>query len=577
MNKNKIIILIIGLILIGLGIWFWLGRVDAKIISNTATMKRVAFGSEKTENAYVSLRYNADSQKYLYINIVIDFNKDGKIARYDQSGKTQEEWVVRNMDTKIFANEGGNYDIKLTDLNVDDQKDFPAQVILTKKPIKDWQGKKLRGSAYQTLSIPAIEVDDISTRFSTHPEGKGGSGFVESLFTPVFAQDEQIPNIPPQDSESDAAKTGEVQGQANQNKAKEKTIETVSKEFDVFNGDVPDITQGLNECGPTSVANSMKWLAKKNNFKDKLPISDKELIEEFKDDMKWDVNIGVLDENFIPGKKTFTSQHGIPIETHLVAAKDYDVNIMSKIAQELRKGQDVEIAVEYWEKQADGKWKVVGGHWMTAVGATGTRDSQTIFVHDPASPGPSLLDIYKVNGTRIIDYRYQGEAVTYIQYAVAESPITPPPPITPPDDSTPTNTPINATTNTPSPLRDPILSGDYSKTLTDDISQLIINITAKNLVEKTFNGLEIDHNAQGLPGPYDSKINLNQTGDDNSDWTCECLASSKYRCSGSDALEVNAETNWSLWFSGDINPPSSLKVDLLTDGEIMTSVNLESK
>jgi len=282
MSNRKVITLIAGLLLAVLGIWFWLGQVDAKIISQDTIIRRVVIGSAKTENAYLSLAYTADSQKYLYVNVVIDLNQDGKFASYQRDGKTQKEWVIQNMDTKVFANEGGNYDFKLIDPDVDNRKNFATKIILTKGPLKNWQGKKIRGSGYQTTKTPSLEIEDVSTRFTLNPEGKTSGGITENLVTPALAQSEQIPSLPPKDGESEATKTGEAQGQASQGKTKEKTIETLSKEFEVFNGDVPDITQGKDECAPTAIANSLLWLAKKNNFADKMPKTQGELINELK-------------------------------------------------------------------------------------------------------------------------------------------------------------------------------------------------------------------------------------------------------------------------------------------------------
>lgn len=562
MNHRRVRVLLAGLLLVGLGLWFWLGQqVDATIIGKGATMTRVVFGSEKTENAYLSLPYTADSRKYLYVNVVIDLNQDGKFASYQQDGKTQNEWVVQNTYTKVLAQEGGNYDFRLTDLNVDRRNNFQSRIILTKETLKNWQGKKLRGSGYQTTEIPSLEVDDSSSRFTLHPEGKTSAGFLGNLLTPVFAQDEPIPNVPPQDSEGDATKAGEAAGQAGQGKAKEKTIETLSKEFDVFNGDVPDILQGKNECAPTSVANSLLWLAKKNNFSDKMPKTQGELINELKGDFQWGMEKGVLDKDFIPGKEAFAKRHAIPIETHRVNAKDYDVNIVAKIAQELRKGQDVEIGIEYWGKQADGKWKVVGGHWMTAVGATGTRDGQTIFVHDPLSPGPSLLDIYKVDGTRIIDYRYQGDTVAYIQYAVAESPVPPPPTVTPPDASSPATPP---TTNT----RGPTVEGTYETGTEGGYFYLNLMVTPTDVAGKEFSGMEIDLGAQNpaLPATNNCSVNVNLAGWGASDWR-----SSKdglvHRWFGSTVMQGGKKSIMTLYFNSPFTPPTTINMKVLdTDG-----------
>ena len=44
--------------------------------------------------------------------------------------------------------------------------------------------------------------------------------------------------------------------------------------------DMPDITQKTNECGPTSTANSLRWLAKKSGFEEKLPKNNDDLIKD---------------------------------------------------------------------------------------------------------------------------------------------------------------------------------------------------------------------------------------------------------------------------------------------------------
>ena len=617
-NKRKVIMLIVALLLIGLGIWFWMGRVDAKIIGKEATIKRVVFGTEKTENAYLSLPYNSDSQKYLYSNVMVDLNKDGKFASYQTDGKTQEEWVTQNMSTRVFKSEGANFDFQLVDLNSETRQNFSVKVILTKDKLKNWDGKEKRASAYQTTTVPSIDTDDASTLFSPSTELSGKTGFRDDLIAPAFAQNKTAPNTPPVSNE-DLQKELDDQTKAEILKrlnpinptptptATEKTIQTLGKEFDIFNSDVPDITQGKNECAPTSVANSLLWLSKKNKFTDKMPKTQADLLGELKSDLKWGVDHGVYDEDFITGKKAFATRHGLDIEVHRINVKDYDLNIVAKIAQELQKGQDVELGIEYWKKQDDGKWKLMGGHWVTAVGARGERDgTQTIDIHDPASPGPSSLDSYKVNGANIIDYRYQGDSFTYIQYAVAESPITPPTvtpsnsstPITPTPTATTTSSPRKSGTTTSSPSTSaspsvttssnssptssssstptsttPTFSGYYDKFFGDEVTTFGVKITPTDLGGKTFNGLEINHNGQGLPAPYGSNTNLNLTGYDNSGWSCVCTGD-KYRCTGSNAMQANVKTVWSLWFNGDIAPPSSLNIDLLTDGTVTASTTL---
>src|SRR3990167_1973927 len=180
-----------------------------------------------------------------------------------------------------------------------------------------------------------------------------------------------------------------------------------------------------------------------------MPKTGAEIINELKTDLKWLENGVKGEEDYLTGKQAFISRHKLPLVTHLVGSKAFDLNIVAKIAQELRKGQDVEIQLVYFQVKADGSWQQTGAHMVTAVGARGARDGQqTIEIHDPLSPGPSKLDIYKVNGSNVKDYKYGN--LTYIKFAYAESPITPPtvsetptpkPPATPPPATTTTSPP----------------------------------------------------------------------------------------------------------------------------------------
>lgn len=572
-----LVLILIGLIFFGWLAWFY--QVDTDIISKTAHLRRVIVGNEKTQQAYLSLDYNSDGQKYLYVNVLVDLNTDGEFVSYQNDGKTQAEWVIQNMNSRVLVNEGINLDFPLVDLTADTRQDFPVIIVLTDDKLESWHGEKIRNSAFQSLIVKSIEADDVSTLYSPHPDRDGGVSD-DATDSVVVDSNEEIPNRPPVNDKSSNDQDGTeavinidaTGSQPTKTKNKEKTIATLGKEFNVFHGDVPDILQGNNECAIMSTANSLLWLAKENKFTDKMPQTQADLVTELKTDLKWN-NDGVdTKTDYLSGKKAFTDRHKIPLETHMVNVMEYDVNIVAKIAQELNKGQDVEVSLAYWQKKADGTWEKTGGHMVTAVGATGYADgTQTLDIHDPLSPGPSKLDIYKVNGTRVDDYKYGGNQVTYIRAAIAESPITPPPVVLE-DKATPAEN-SNITITTPTPVKDFILSGNFHQTSSDDLITIDVTITPKNLGDKVFNGINIEHDAQNLVAPYDSVLNVNMGGDNASDWGCMC-GGSTYSCSGTDTLQDNQDTFWSMSFPTDINVPDNLNIDLLTNGEVTASVNL---
>ena len=83
--------------------------------------------------------------------------------------------------------------------------------------------------------------------------------------------------------------------------------------------DVPDIAQKFNECGPTSTANSLRWLAKKFNFNDKLPADDDTLIQDLMQAMAGNKNrpfAGLNGDQLFDGKKAYIQAKGLPLVVH---------------------------------------------------------------------------------------------------------------------------------------------------------------------------------------------------------------------------------------------------------------------
>lgn len=399
------------LVFISIVLWLNSNNVDKTLIGKDVKITRVLQNGEKTPGAYLSIPYTRDSTKYNYANVAIDFNKDGEFAAYKTNGTTQEEWVAQNMSARVFMKEGGSFSFQLFDYEADKRRDFPVVVVLTKRTLSNWNGKEIRSSAILVLQLTKIDTDEISERIELDPKGKGITGSSDLLAKVLYAQSE-LPDQPLVSDQSEKLAVGE-------------RAEAPRKDFLIeFHNGVPDITQGKNECVPTSTANSLLWLREKYNWQDKIPDSEKELISELKKDLQWNIANGVYtDSDFLPGKVAFTKRHNLPLKTHKISEKAYDLNIVEKIYEELKKGQDVEIVFQYFQRKADGTYENKGGHMVTAVGVMKVNNNQFLDIHDPASPGPEALDTYRVDGTRVVDYRYQGRYITFIHSAFAESPI----------------------------------------------------------------------------------------------------------------------------------------------------------
>jgi hypothetical protein len=146
--------------------------------------------------------------------------------------------------------------------------------------------------------------------------------------------------------------------------------------FDVtYHKDVPDLAQGPNECGPTSVANSLTWL---DNEHDSVTtnMTTAELRDTLKDagHMMTDPAMGTSDANFLAGKQALVNELGLPIDTTTIGGGPGSLPSGDNIKKALAEGADVELSVV---------WAGGGGHWVTVVGAINFGMQCGVWVNDP--------------------------------------------------------------------------------------------------------------------------------------------------------------------------------------------------
>ena len=161
-------------------------------------------------------------------------------------------------------------------------------------------------------------------------------------------------------------------------------------------GGVPDIGQLRDECGPTSVTNSLLWLIKKYKLPlDKLPktpageLDEQELLKRLAKAMKptWDDTTPIENNNrgypgldgneLLDGKTKFIADTMLPITVHggNTDKKASGAAAFGFVKRELRRGQDVEFLID---------WPGPGSHWVTVVGFIDAgKDKKTLVVHDP--------------------------------------------------------------------------------------------------------------------------------------------------------------------------------------------------
>lgn len=461
-------ILILVLIFAVFGYVFFRG---GPLLADGAELTRVVLGPEQTGSGYVTVPFEKDSGKYTFINIAIDLNKDEVYEAYGIESATQEEWVVQNMGVRILKAEANNFSILIPDTDIEARGEMSVRVVLSSDELHNWDGNVEAGGQGREYIVSSFGIEDVSTLYSPDPTGVRSGGFpFDFLGGSALAAD--APDVPPTAGTDVPLEGGDDEAMSTDGQGSSNGRSGAPASFNEFHPSVPDITQGLNECVPTATANSLLWLADEYNFEDKMPEGGgAAVISELKNDLNWDANGVNVQEDYLNGKRAFTERHGIPIVTHQVGGR-FDTSIVSKIADELKKGQDVEIDMEYGRYDAAGNYSRVGGHMVTVVGAWTAGNSEFLDIHDPASQGPGSLDIYKIDGTRVENYRYQGTAVTFIRYAIAESPIeeeTPTPTDTPVDEPTPEP----SEEPTPEPTEEPITEEQENRNLVTDFLNAI--------------------------------------------------------------------------------------------------------
>lgn len=117
----------------------------------------------------------------------------------------------------------------------------------------------------------------------------------------------------------------------------------------------------------------------------------------------------------------------------------------------------------------------------------------------------------------------------------------------------------------------------FIRDTTDNITdlQLSLLITDETLTNQQINGFRIDAQNQlsPLPTPYEANLNINTAGYYRSDWKC-ITSDTALSCSGTETLQTGSKSLFDIFFNTtDFTPPSTLTIDLLHDGSVVTWVD----
>lgn len=161
---------------------------------------------------------------------------------------------------------------------------------------------------------------------------------------------------------------------------------------------IPDMEQKVNECAPTSAANSLIGLATRNGKADKLPSNPRDVINQLKGDMQWSVANGVVPDDFVAGKDKWAARMGFPIRTEKAGDQD-GRGTLREIQDALNKGGAAEMRLRFADANSG---DIVTGHMVTVVAVRQVNGRDFIDVHDPLSPVGT--DSYLVSEGEVLGY-----------------------------------------------------------------------------------------------------------------------------------------------------------------------------
>ena len=174
-----------------------------------------------------------------YINVFVDINSDGLFNPYEKETFYQNEWIVENiplpMTDEIFSEPMISLWFQLHDTQLEWGNEFAFSFSITDHPLE--------------IEMPLVTTSDTLENWYKGwvvldysfwgINDPAGQEMVDFIFPAPFELPDEIV-------------IHETPGPSDEN-------------------GMPDIAQQYNECGPTSAANSLLWLANENDFLDKLP------------------------------------------------------------------------------------------------------------------------------------------------------------------------------------------------------------------------------------------------------------------------------------------------------------------
>lgn len=391
-KRNSLVAIAVAAVLVVIFFIFY-SYASGQIIGDGITLYRTTIGDKPTSQAFMYVPFKGNAEGYSVANAALDINGDGNYAAYDTPNGKQEEWVIVNDVADAVLGEATR--LPFTVVDPDFGKHPMSGIFVVSRadlPEGEWPTATAKKEKYtKPFQVSSVLLEARDQNRSNDPTGVLATGFPSMLGVNIAQA--QAPAPAPVPATENAGPYAKHDG-------------------------VPDQDQRYNECAPTGIANSFRWLGQKYGVGDRIPQEPTDLIDELKGDLDW--SDGVAHANVILGKQAFIDRHQLPFEAHQIGT-EHDPELIKKIRDEIARGQ----AVEAWLQMENASGTIVGAHLVTVAGAGFLNGKNVITFMDPDTTSPDghgSRDVYRVNPTNYLP-TYVNGLKTFIRYAYAQSPI----------------------------------------------------------------------------------------------------------------------------------------------------------
>lgn len=322
MKKLPLLIVLVAVIVLG---WAFvgMGTSGADLLADEASVTLYRFGNAIPDQGYIEVNFRADEDELWVANAFIG-----------------DEWVIKNQRAIVRSGYANRFAFTAPESVKGSMQPVPIRFELSKNQVRDRKAfNGIDGRDY----VAELSVVDVGSQL-----GLDVPGASEELKRGVGVL---IPSAE-------------------------------AKNFDVQrNADVPDLSGGPMDCSAIAATNNILSLMDEHMSDVEVP-DPPQMIEELKRDMQW--NNGIINPNFLSGKRAWTARYGLPIKT-----EEIQFPSMDDLEAALRSGAAVEVSTRMI-RSASGKPST--GHTFTGVSAFQEGGSMGVGVHDPATPqGADML------------------------------------------------------------------------------------------------------------------------------------------------------------------------------------------